>query len=510
MMRARTAIVTVGTAAAALWLVPSSAALPPGCSQSGPTVTCYYGEGESGQFAVPAGVHALEVDAVGGAGAGPGDPRCDPLCGGSPAEVKATLAVSPGQPVYYVVATDGYASTDLLIPGQGGTPGGGRGCNGGGGLTAILLSPSPLSPSLVAAGGGGNGCDGSGASVNDPGGFGGDAGQPGQASTAANVVDGDPGGAGSIGAGGAGGAGGYDPKTPGSAGAAGGQNFGGGGGVYANSALAGGNGGGGGGGINGGGGGGSGAVCQPSGSGGSGNCIGGSFAGGGGGGGGGASLVPPGGTVSTAPAGAFLQFTYGTVSFTSPAPPGGTVGTPYSYAYAATGDSNITFSVTAGPLPPGLTLAPGGALSGTPTTSGTFAYTVTATGTTASASRQDAITIAAPAGGGSGGSGGGQGSGPPPCASPGCLIAAAETGDACARQAIPPRVARELARGLRLFDEAQGSEGRRARRLRRVARHTLEQAKARVLQAGKGKKAKLSRACVQALVAAIEAAVAEM
>jgi outer membrane protein assembly factor BamB len=98
----------------------------------------------------------------------------------------------------------------------------------------------------------------------------------------------------------------------------------------------------------------------------------------------------------------------------------------------------------------------------------------------------------------------------PPCAAPGCLIAAAETGDACARQAIPPRVARELARGLHLFDEAQASGGRRARRLRRLARHTFKQAKARVLHAGKGKKATLSRACVEALVAAIEAAAAEM
>jgi uncharacterized repeat protein (TIGR01451 family) len=51
--------------------------------------------------------------------------------------------------------------------------------------------------------------------------------------------------------------------------------------------------------------------------------------------------------------------------------------------------------VTAGNLPTGLSLASGGVLSGTPTTAGTYTYTVKATGSSgASATRQDTIQIA--------------------------------------------------------------------------------------------------------------------
>ena len=60
--------------------------------------------------------------------------------------------------------------------------------------------------------------------------------------------------------------------------------------------------------------------------------------------------------------------------------PGGTQGTPYSQTLTASGGNTPhTFAVTAGSLPPGLTLTSAGLLSGTPTTPGSFPFTVTAT-----------------------------------------------------------------------------------------------------------------------------------
>ena len=61
--------------------------------------------------------------------------------------------------------------------------------------------------------------------------------------------------------------------------------------------------------------------------------------------------------------------------------PNGLVGTAYSQTFTATGGAGHTFAVTAGALPGGLTLAAGGALTGTPTTTGTFNFTVEATAT---------------------------------------------------------------------------------------------------------------------------------
>ncbi len=60
--------------------------------------------------------------------------------------------------------------------------------------------------------------------------------------------------------------------------------------------------------------------------------------------------------------------------------PGGTVGASYSQTITATGGvSPYSFVVTAGALPAGVTLTTGGVLSGTPTASGAFNFTVTAT-----------------------------------------------------------------------------------------------------------------------------------
>ncbi len=60
--------------------------------------------------------------------------------------------------------------------------------------------------------------------------------------------------------------------------------------------------------------------------------------------------------------------------------PNGTVTIPYSQMITASGGTiPYSFAVTGGTLPPGLTLATNGALSGTPTLAGAFAFTVTAT-----------------------------------------------------------------------------------------------------------------------------------
>ncbi|WP_325130215.1 putative Ig domain-containing protein [Arenimonas sp.] len=60
--------------------------------------------------------------------------------------------------------------------------------------------------------------------------------------------------------------------------------------------------------------------------------------------------------------------------------PNGTVAAAYSQAISASGGVGpYNFAVTAGALPAGLTLSPGGVLSGTPTAGGSFNFTVTAT-----------------------------------------------------------------------------------------------------------------------------------
>ncbi|MGW5671409.1 putative Ig domain-containing protein [Micromonospora sp. NPDC003776] len=80
-------------------------------------------------------------------------------------------------------------------------------------------------------------------------------------------------------------------------------------------------------------------------------------------------------------------------TITSGAPPRGAVDTAYSFRFTATGDSAIKFSVAAGTLPPGLTLAPDGLLSGTPETAGSYAFTVRAAGTASSATAEVTVVI---------------------------------------------------------------------------------------------------------------------
>jgi hypothetical protein len=79
--------------------------------------------------------------------------------------------------------------------------------------------------------------------------------------------------------------------------------------------------------------------------------------------------------------------------------PNGSVGTPYSQTVSGSGGTSpYTFSLSSGALPTGLLLnSSTGAITGTPTTVGTFTFTITATDATGcSGSRLYTITIASP------------------------------------------------------------------------------------------------------------------
>ncbi|WP_341953318.1 ice-binding family protein [Salinibacterium sp. TMP30] len=93
--------------------------------------------------------------------------------------------------------------------------------------------------------------------------------------------------------------------------------------------------------------------------------------------------------------------TFGTIStspeITSGAPASATVGTPYTHAVTATGTPSPTFALTTGSLPPGLVLdTASGVISGTPTTIGSFAFSVTAgNGTTPDVTATYTLAVAA-------------------------------------------------------------------------------------------------------------------
>jgi len=75
----------------------------------------------------------------------------------------------------------------------------------------------------------------------------------------------------------------------------------------------------------------------------------------------------------------------------------GTVGVPFGpTTFTASGTTPISWSVSAGSLPPGLTLSPAGLYDGTPSTAGSYAFTVTAVNSAGSDSKSYTHTIAAP------------------------------------------------------------------------------------------------------------------
>jgi len=82
------------------------------------------------------------------------------------------------------------------------------------------------------------------------------------------------------------------------------------------------------------------------------------------------------------------------VSITTNSLPGGGIGTPYNQTIAVSPAATYSFAVTSGALPPGLTLNAGtGAITGTPTTGGSFNFTVTASQGGCSSSQSYTVTI---------------------------------------------------------------------------------------------------------------------
>jgi hypothetical protein len=73
---------------------------------------------------------------------------------------------------------------------------------------------------------------------------------------------------------------------------------------------------------------------------------------------------------------------------------GGVVGRSYNQRLAATGTTPITWSITNGTLPTGLSLnATTGAITGTATAAGTFNFTVRATNSAGNTTRALSIVI---------------------------------------------------------------------------------------------------------------------
>ncbi|GAB3346948.1 putative Ig domain-containing protein [Lysobacter tyrosinilyticus] len=91
-----------------------------------------------------------------------------------------------------------------------------------------------------------------------------------------------------------------------------------------------------------------------------------------------------------------------TISVSPTSLPSATVGAAYSQAITASGGTApYSFAITAGALPAGMTLASNGTLSGTPTSGGTFNFTVTATDSSTgtgpyTGSRAYSLTVNAP------------------------------------------------------------------------------------------------------------------
>jgi uncharacterized repeat protein (TIGR01451 family) len=91
--------------------------------------------------------------------------------------------------------------------------------------------------------------------------------------------------------------------------------------------------------------------------------------------------------------------TFGAISLTPATLSAATVGVSYTpvTVTASGGTAPYTFSIYAGALPPGMTLASGGTLSGTPTADGTFAFAVRATDSASHAGFQTyTLTVNAP------------------------------------------------------------------------------------------------------------------
>ena len=243
-----------------LWAVAlagsASAALPSGCVQSGSAVTCSFSfTGDEQTFAVPAGVRAVRVSAVGAPGGSTSFGSSTPAPGKG-AAVGATVPLPPGTDTLYVEvggigrAANGSSNAVGGFNGGGaGSPGGGAGGGGSDVRTCSRNTCADLSTDdtrLVVAGAGGG--------VGEQGGNGGTAGDPtvtgagdgadgGSSSPGGNGGFGGPAGLGGMTDGGPGvvGQGGSAASTSGSgSGGGGGGYFGGGGGGSSSSSWGGG------------------------------------------------------------------------------------------------------------------------------------------------------------------------------------------------------------------------------------------------------------------------------
>ena len=84
-----------------------------------------------------------------------------------------------------------------------------------------------------------------------------------------------------------------------------------------------------------------------------------------------------------------------TITITTESLPSGTVNTSYS-ATLTSSTAGATWTVSSGNLPSGLTLSTSGAISGTPTRTGSYTFTIRAVYGTASDEKQFTVTISAP------------------------------------------------------------------------------------------------------------------
>ena len=88
----------------------------------------------------------------------------------------------------------------------------------------------------------------------------------------------------------------------------------------------------------------------------------------------------------------------GTLASVTGVPPGGSFNTPYNFIFGGTGNGALTFAISAGALPNGLSISAAGVVTGTPTALGTFNFTVSVTDAsaqTATLARSIVITGAA-------------------------------------------------------------------------------------------------------------------
>jgi hypothetical protein len=88
----------------------------------------------------------------------------------------------------------------------------------------------------------------------------------------------------------------------------------------------------------------------------------------------------------------------GSLTITTPSLPAATEGQPYSQPLAATGGTPpYSWSVTAGALPPGVTLSGAGVIAGTPMAGGTFNFTAAVSDSAAGSASQPMVLTIDPA-----------------------------------------------------------------------------------------------------------------